>query len=251
MTPPLTPDYPRRLLPAPRDRPDGLGAAGPAGGPGPGPPAEPAAGDERRLAVAGRRRRSRWRPLVVLFRALSDPCRIREMRHRGFSPATIDYFSATPIPSLFFGTLAGDSRRILQHPLHRPAGPDPLAVDGLVVHRGVGRVFRPDVLGDGRHDAADRLGGADHALPDARDDDDLPVPEHGAGEDETPVGGGGPQVFRLRIGLVGAVPVRAEHALRHDGDDLISTAIRKVLAHVGCRDRAGWRTTWPAPRRSC
>ena len=134
--------------------------------------------------------------------------------------AAIDYFSE-PDPVSFFGTLVGrPADRLLQHPVHRaPAGPGRLAVDDLVVHRGVGRVLRPHVLGDGRHDAADRLRRAAHALPDARDDDDLPVPEHGLREDEAAVGGGGPQVLRLRIGLLGALPVRAEPALRPDGHD--------------------------------
>ena len=36
----MTPELPRRLLPRPRDRLDGLGACGPAGGPGPGSPAD-------------------------------------------------------------------------------------------------------------------------------------------------------------------------------------------------------------------
>ncbi len=68
------------------------------------------------------------------------------------------------------------------------------------------------------------------------------------GEDQAPVGGGGPQVFRLRIGLVGALPVRAQPDLRHDGDDVV----RWDSEDPGTtRARPVWRTTSPAPRRSC
>ena len=103
----------------------------------------------------------------------------------------------------------------------RPPADGPLALDGVVVHRGVGRVFRPDVLGHGGHDAADGLRGAGHALHHARDDDHLPVPLDGDGEVAAAIGGGGPEVLRLWLGLLGAVPVRIEPALRPDGDDLL------------------------------
>ena len=154
-------------------------------------------------------------------------------------PADIRVLHAMPIRSIFFGTLAGDVQSGFFNILY-------VVLLGLIVGLSMswsfteewGEYFALHVLGDGRHDAADGGGRAGHAVLDARDDDDLPLPEHGAGEDEAPVGGGGPQVFRLRLGLVGALPVRAQPALRHDGHDLVRRRSASSCTRHG-RDRPG------------
>ena len=147
-----------------------------------------------------------------------------------------------PDPTIFFGTIAGDVQSAFFNlALRRPAGAGRRAFDVWLVHGGVGRVFRAPVLGHGRHDAAHRRGRAGHAVPDARDDDDLPLPEHGARENEAALGGGGAQVLRLRVGLVGAVPVRPQPGLRHDGHDRSSTRSSKLLQTGGTGGSGGQR----------
>ena len=105
----MTPELPRRLLPRPRDRLDGLGLAGPAGGPGPGSPAElRRRGDGRigLLSLAGV-----GVALVAavhrVFRAADRCGRIPSDEHPWLSRRP-SRTSATPIPCIFFGTLAGD-----------------------------------------------------------------------------------------------------------------------------------------------
>ena len=71
-------------------------------------------------------------------------------------------------------------------------------------------------------DAADRLRGIAHALHRPRDDDDLPLLDHGIREDQTPLRGGGAEVLRLRLSVVRALPLRPEPALRPDGTTSIS-----------------------------
>ena len=128
--------------------------------------------------------------------------------------------SARPRPADFLRHDRGRrAERVLQPPLRRPAGAGRGPFDVVLVHRGAGRVFRAVVLGDGRDDAADGRRRARHAVPDARNDDDLPVPEHGARENEAALGGGGAQVLRLWLGVVGAVSLRPQPDLRHDGHD--------------------------------
>ena len=62
---------------------------------------------------------------------------------------------------------------------------------------------------------------------------------HGVREDQAAVGGGGPEVLRLRLGLLGAVPVRPEPALRPDRDARSFDAIRQALHPVGGGDVTG------------
>ena len=181
-----------------------------------------------------------WVPLSLL------PTRKAGSRRSG--PSTIRYLSESD-PSLFFGTIAGDAQTgLFQHPLHDSPWAHHLAFDGVAFHRGVGRVSRASLLGDSRDDAAHGSRRAHHALRHPGDDDDLPLPCHGAREDETPLGGGGAQVFRLWLGLVGTLPLWPQHGLRAYRDDSI-----RVDSHgsSGPGPRPGSPGMSPVRRRSC
>ncbi len=105
--------------------------------------------------------------------------------------AGIDY-RANPDPVLFFGTIAGDLLTDLFNVLF-------IALLGLVVRMSMAWSFTEDwgeyyallLLVDGRDDAPDGVRGAADALPDAGDDDHLPLPDHGVREGPAPVGRGG------------------------------------------------------------
>ncbi len=123
-------------------------------------------------------------------------------------------------PVIFFGTIAGDMQSSIFNVLF-------VALLGLVVGLSMSSSFTEEL---GEYFALlfwatvgmmllDRRGGAGHAVLDARNDDDLPVSEHGPRKNPPALGGGGAQVFRLRLGVVGAIPVRAQPDLWHDRDD--------------------------------
>ena len=73
---------------------------------------------------------------------------------------------------------------------------------------------------------------------------------HGLREDEAAVGRGGAEVFRLRLGLLGALPVRPEPGLRPDGHDPVRGDPHGARPDRGPARRA-CRGTWPGRRPSC
>ena len=139
-------------------------------------------------------------------------------------------------PVLFFGTIAGDSATSRLNFLI-------LSLLGLVVgtldvsrlHRALGRVLRPPVLGCRRHDVPDRRRGTADPLRRPRDDDPLPLHSGRVREARPSLAGGGAQVLRLRFGLLCAVLVRPEPDLRPDRHH----AARRHLA----RHSTPWEST--------
>ena len=151
----------------------------------------------RRLSPAARRRtdrhavarrggrgagRGRGRVLCAAF-VRADP-QLDELVDQS---ARLSQYFLDADPSIFFGTIwRVTCRRAFFNLLY-------VVLLGLVVGLSMcwsfteelGRVLRAFVLGHGRHDAAHRGRRAGHAVPDARDDDDLPVSEHGAREDQS------------------------------------------------------------------
>ena len=178
---------------------------------------------------AQRRRRIGWLSLMGVGLALlaavvvclvplyvrADPLAERSW----LSPKTAAYFMESD-PLIFFGTIAGDLQSSVFNVVY-------VILLGLVVGLSMstsfteelGEYFAPLVLGDGGDDAAHCRRRARHAVLDSRDDDHLPLPEHGPGENEAAIGGGGAEILRLRVGVIGAISVWIELYLWHDGHD--------------------------------
>ena len=116
-----------------------------------------------------------------------------------------------------------------------------LDVDGLVVHRRLGRVFRPALLVDRGHDGPDRGRGASDALP-ALETMTICLYFCTAFEkDKRRSVEGRAEVLRLRLGLLGALPVRTEPALRPDRHHAISRDLAGALTPSAGGDVTGLR----------
>ena len=182
--------------------------------------------DRRRMVSAGCRCAGVVFSLVVALLAAPGP--VQRLRrglsaqfHRACEPG------AVADPYLLFGTISGDLLTELFNPLY-------VILLGLVVGMSMAWSFTEDwgeyfallfwsTVGMMLLTAAEELL---DALPDARDDDDLPLPLHGVREDAAALGRGGAEVLRLRLGLVGPLPVRPEPDLRPDREH----AVRRDLA---------------------
>ena len=139
----------------------------------------------RRMSGSGRRQAIGWLTLAGLALALLAELGLIQVQSLVRGGARGAPAVAQPLAGrVFSGVRGGD---LPGHPLGRPADrgpergvhPDPrpggLVVDGLVVHRGMGRVLRPGHVVDSRHDAAGGVRRAGHAVPHARDNDHLSV----------------------------------------------------------------------------
>ena len=208
------------LLPAPPDRPDGLGAAGPAGGPGAwragsspdGPP------ESRRLAVAGRRGAGAGRGGARLPGSIAVPEPIRRWMLQPEARSTI------------FGDQ--DPSALLRHAGGRRADRHSSTCSTcvllvLVLWLSMAWSFTEEW---GEYFALMFWATVGMMLLTASEElvtlfltlETMTICLYlstALREDETAVGGGGLEVLRLRLGLLGAVPVRAEPGLRPDGDD--------------------------------